>query len=164
MLPHHTVHSTGCSLVSNVHTIWGRGGGGNGRFGNCRTFFLGGGGLWCLDPSATLRSQNLSSKKVTTSTRIYTSHTYIEGIEARENLVVLWGVTLEAKYMSAGPVRCFIFCSISIFLPACLVTGRRPQWTASAAGNVLHHTYPLEYQIFSSQPRQRLCWASSLRI
>ncbi len=31
-------------------------------------------------------------------------------------------------------------------------------------GNVLHHTYPLEYKIFSSQPRQKSCWASSLRI
>ncbi len=32
------------------------------------------------------------------------------------------------------------------------------------AGNVLHHTYPLEYQICSSHPRQKSCWASPLRI
>ncbi len=31
------------------------------------------------------------------------------------------------------------------------------------AGNVLHHTYPLEYHIFTSQPRQKSCWASLLR-
>jgi hypothetical protein len=28
------------------------------------------------------------------------------------------------------------------------------------AGNVLHHTYLLEYQICSSQPRQKSCWVS----
>ncbi len=32
------------------------------------------------------------------------------------------------------------------------------------AGNVLNQTYPLEYQICSSQPRQKSCGASSLRI
>ncbi len=32
----------------------------------------------------------------------------------------------------------------------------------TAAGNVLHHTYPPEYQISSSQPRQKSCWASTL--
>jgi hypothetical protein len=33
---------------------------------------------------------------------------------------------------SAGPVRFLIFCSISIFLLASPVAGRKPQWTASA--------------------------------
>jgi hypothetical protein len=32
---------------------------------------------------------------------------------------------------SAGPVRLFIFCSISIFLLASLVAGRRPQCNSS---------------------------------
>jgi hypothetical protein len=54
------------------------------------------------------------------------------------------------------------FCSISIFLLANLVTSRRTQ--CSVAGKALHHTYPLEYHICSSQPRQKSCWASSLRI
>ncbi len=63
---------------------------------------------------------------------------------------------------SAGPIRFPIFCSISIILLACLVAGRKPQCTV--AGNILHYTYPLEYQICSSQPRQKSCWASSLRI
>ncbi len=63
---------------------------------------------------------------------------------------------------SAGAVRFLIFCSISIFLLASLVAGRRTQ--CRVAGNVLYHTYPLEYQICSSQPRQKLCWASVLRI
>jgi hypothetical protein len=62
---------------------------------------------------------------------------------------------------SAGPVRFLIFCSKSIFLLASLLAGRRPQCTL--AGNLLYHTYPLEYQISSSYPRQK-CWASSLRI
>jgi hypothetical protein len=57
---------------------------------------------------------------------------------------------------SAGPVRFLIFCSVS------LVAGRRPQCTV--AENVLYPTYPLEFQIPSSQPRQKSCWASSLRI
>jgi hypothetical protein len=60
---------------------------------------------------------------------------------------------------SAGPVRFLIFCSTSIFLLASLVAGRRPQCTI--AGNVLHRTYPLEYRICSSQPRQKSCWASA---
>jgi hypothetical protein len=30
------------------------------------------------------------------------------------------------------------------------------------ARNVLHHTYPLEYQIRSSQPKQKSCWARLL--
>jgi hypothetical protein len=68
---------------------------------------------------------------------------------------------------SDGPVRFLIFCSISIILLASLVAGRKLQLTAGIyrlAGNVLHHTYPLEYQICSSHPRQKSCWASSLRI
>ncbi len=40
---------------------------------------------------------------------------------------------------SAGPVRFLIFCSVSIFLLASLVAGRRPQCTV--AGNVLYQTY-----------------------
>jgi hypothetical protein len=63
---------------------------------------------------------------------------------------------------SAGPVHFLMFCSISVFLLASLGVGRRPQCTV--ARNRLNHTYPLEYQICSSQPRQKLCWASSLRI
>jgi hypothetical protein len=63
---------------------------------------------------------------------------------------------------SAVPVHRLIFCSISIFLLASLVTVRRHQ--CRIVGNVLHHTYPLEYKIFSSQPRQKPCWASSLSI
>ncbi len=35
---------------------------------------------------------------------------------------------------------------------------------ATVAENVLHHTYPLEYQICSSQPRQKLCCAIPLCI
>jgi hypothetical protein len=53
-------------------------------------------------------------------------------------------------------------CSISIFLLASLVAGRRPQ--CRVAGNVLHNTHPLEYKICSRRPMQKSCWASSLRI
>ncbi len=35
-------------------------------------------------------------------------------------------------------------------------------WWCRVARNVLHQTYPLEYQIFSSQPRQKSCWAITL--
>ncbi len=54
---------------------------------------------------------------------------------------------------------------VSIFLLASLVAGRKPQCNAGCrlAGNVLHHTYPLEYQICSCQPRQKSYWANSLR-
>jgi hypothetical protein len=70
-------------------------------------------------------------------------------------------VTTEYR-QSAGPVRFLIVCSISIFLLAILVAGRSAR--CKVAGNVLHHTYPLEYHICASQPRQKSCWASSLRI
>ncbi len=63
---------------------------------------------------------------------------------------------------SDGPVRFLIFFSISISLLASLVAGRRP-W-ATIAGNVLQYTYPLEYQTCTSRPRQKSCWAISLRI
>jgi hypothetical protein len=62
------------------------------------------------------------------------------------------------EYTECWPVRFLMFCSISIFLLASLVAGRRPQCTL--AGNLLYHTYPLEYQIFFNES----CWASSLRI
>ncbi len=63
---------------------------------------------------------------------------------------------------SAGPVRFLIFCSINIFLLAGLVAGSKPQW--AVAGNVLHRTYPLEYQICSSQPRHKSCVGPALYI
>ncbi len=47
-----------------------------------------------------------------------------------------------AGAQSAGPLRFLIVCSMSIFLLASLVAGRRPQCTV--AGNVLYHTYPLK--------------------
>ncbi len=66
---------------------------------------------------------------------------------------------------NAGPVRFFIFFSLTIILLASLVAGRRLPYTAGAGQQgVLHYTYPLEYQICSSQPRHKSCWASSLRI
>ncbi len=37
-------------------------------------------------------------------------------------------------------------------------------WCRLVAENVLQHTYPLDYQIFASQPRQKSCWANSLCI
>jgi hypothetical protein len=55
----------------------------------------------------------------------------------------------QVSKQSAGLVRFLTLCSISIFLLASLVTGRRPRCTV--AGNVLYHTNPLEYQICSSQ-------------
>ncbi len=83
----------------------------------------------------------------------------------------LWSIQTKSQLrpqstQSAGPVRFLIFCSVSIFLLARLVAGRGPPvfCRATVAGNVLNHTYPLEYQICSSQPRQKSCWASSLRI
>jgi hypothetical protein len=74
-------------------------------------------------------------------------------------------IVLPQSTQGAGSVRFFIFCSISIFLPAGPMTGRRPVFCwCRLAGNILHHTYPLEYRICSSQPRQKSCWASYLRI
>ncbi len=88
-----------------------------------------------------------------TSTPHYTITTYCTG-------------TIPQSTQSDGPVQFLIFGSISIF-PAGQPSGRQKTpvycW-CRLAGNVLHHTYPLEYQICSSQPRQKSCWASSLRI
>ncbi len=55
---------------------------------------------------------------------------------------------------SHGPVR---------QCPAMLAQWQVGEPRSIVAGNVLHHTYPLEYKIFSSQPRQKLCWASTLQ-
>ncbi len=53
------------------------------------------------------------------------------------------------------------------YFPAGQPSGRQKTtvfcW-ATVAGNALQDTYPLEYQICSSQPRQKSCWASSLCI
>ncbi len=51
---------------------------------------------------------------------------------------------------SAGPVRFFIFCSISIFLLAGLVAGRRPQCTAGAPEQRMHSTIPIHWNIKSA--------------
>jgi hypothetical protein len=60
------------------------------------------------------------------------------------------GLAHRVHRVLALSVRFFLFCSISIILLASLVAGRRPQCTV--AGNILHHTYPLEYQTAPASP------------
>ncbi len=73
-------------------------------------------------------------------------------------------VPRQQSTQSAGPVRFLIFCSISIFLLASLVAGWRLQCTAGAEQQgILHQTYQLEYQICSSQPRQKSLGQLSIR-
>jgi hypothetical protein len=68
-------------------------------------------------------------------------------------------------YQEAKDIDCWPCLPFDIFLLVSLLASMRPECTADAlAGNILHQTYPLEYQNCSSQPRQKLCWASSLRI
>ncbi len=69
---------------------------------------------------------------------------------------------MSTEYRECCPCQLYDILLTKYFVLASLVAGRRPQCTVT--GNVLHRTYPLEYQICSSQPKQKLCWASSLLI
>ncbi len=51
---------------------------------------------------------------------------------------------------SAGPVRFLIFCSISIFLLASLVAGRRHQCNAGAVQQGMYSTIPIHWNIKSA--------------
>ncbi len=48
------------------------------------------------------------------------------------NTILHFGEFLPQSNQSAGPVRFLIFFSISIFMLASPVAGRKPQWTAGA--------------------------------
>jgi hypothetical protein len=149
MLPHHTVHPTRWSLISNVHTMGGRGGGYD-QFGSCRTFFFWGGGSLVLGPIAHCEEPEFVLKK-SHHKHLDLHFTYIYwGDWSPRKLSSLWGVTLEAKYMSADPVRCFIFCSISIFLPACLVTGTVGDPSGLLVQQGMYSTIPIHWNIKSS--------------
>jgi hypothetical protein len=66
----------------------------------------------------------------------------------------------EARYIEWWPCH-----PIDISLLAGLVTGRRLQCAAGAEWQGMYSIHsPLDYQICSSQPRQKSCWAISLRI
>ncbi len=59
---------------------------------------------------------------------------------------------------SAGSVRILIFCSISIFLLASLLTARGPEFTAGAEQQgmySLHHTFSQECQILTEESKTR---------
>jgi hypothetical protein len=63
------------------------------------------------------------------------------------------------RTQSAGPVRFLIFCSITIFLLASLMTGRRPQYNAGAEWPGIYSTIPIHWNIKSapaSQDRSRV--------
>jgi hypothetical protein len=51
---------------------------------------------------------------------------------------------------SAGPVRFMIFCSISIFLLASMVAGRRHQCNAGAVQQGMYSTIPIHWNIKSA--------------
>ncbi len=51
---------------------------------------------------------------------------------------------------SAGPVRFMIFCSISIFLLASLVTGKRPRRNSSAQQQGMYSIIPIHWNIKSA--------------
>ncbi len=69
----------------------------------------------------------------------------------------------EAKHTECWPCPPFDIL-LNKYFPAGQPGGRQETpvdcWCI-LAGNVLHHIYPLEYQVFYSQPRQKSCWASS---
>ncbi len=75
-----------------------------------------------------------------------------------------WVSTIE--YTECWPCPLF-YILLNKYCPAGQPSGRQETpvfcW-ATIAENVLHRTYPQEYQICSSQPRQKQCWANSLRI
>ncbi len=60
------------------------------------------------------------------------------------------GLLFAQSNQSAGPVRFLIFCSISIFLLASLVAGRRHQCNAGAVQQGMYSTIPIHWNIKSA--------------
>ncbi len=91
-----------------------------------------------------LPSQNLFSRCLLYTYTVCTVHT----------LYVQYRIQLQSQSnQSAGPVSFLIFCSISIFLLASLVAGRKPQGTAGADQQGMYSTIPIHWNIKSAPAR-----------
>ncbi len=82
-----------------------------------------------------------------------------KGIEEQKSQCTLYNCTVKNRNpnlpptesnQSAGPVRFLIFCSISIFLLASLVAGRRHQCNAGAVQQEMYSTISLHWNIKSA--------------
>jgi hypothetical protein len=60
------------------------------------------------------------------------------------------GIVVSTSTQSDGPVSFLIFCTLSIFLLASLVAGKKPQGTAGADKQGMYSTIPIHWNIKSA--------------